>query len=131
MMNKKDKIDEELDYRGYHVDFYFDDPGQQIYTVFEGEEIGFGAYNSNYIDDMKHIIDNKLDVVTRFPELKDQGVYGAELRWFDNNGYDDLQLTHRSRVIKIYLLDGRDKFVGPQKEIILSDAKHRLLYGEK
>ena len=24
-----------LDYRGYHVDFYFDDPGQQVYAIFE------------------------------------------------------------------------------------------------
>jgi hypothetical protein len=80
---------------------------------------------------MKCIIDNKLDVVTRFPELHDQGVYGVELRWIDNAGHEDLQLTHRSRIIKIYLLDGRDKFEGPQKEIILHDAKARLLYGEK
>ena len=65
-MNKEDKINETLDYRGYHVDFYFDDPGQQIYTVFEGEEIGFGAYNSNYIDDMKYIrYRNKISRIKR------------------------------------------------------------------
>ena len=130
-MNEKDKLDESLDYRGYHVDFYFDDPGQQIYTVFEGKEIGFGSYNSNYIQDMKYIIDNKLDVVTQFPELKDRGVYGAELRWFDNAGHDDLQLTHRSRIIAIYLMGSRDAFRGPQKEITITDAKYRLMHGER
>ena len=120
---EKDKIDEVLDYRGYHVDFYFDDPGQQIYTVFDGEEIGFGAYNSNYIDDMKYIIDNKLDTITNFPELQKEGIYGAELRWFDNAGWDDIKLTYKGRIIHIYTVGNRNATYIAE---FISDARSEL-----
>ena len=107
-MQKNNEIIDTLDYRGEHVDFYMDDPGQQIYTVFEGEEIGFGAYNFNYKNDMKYMIDRKLDLITDFPELIQEGVYGAELRWFDNSGWDDIKLTYKGRIIKIYTVGNRN-----------------------
>ena len=53
----------ELDYRGYHVDFLFDDAGQQAIAEFDNEIISFGAYNTWYKDEMKDIIDRKLDTI--------------------------------------------------------------------
>ncbi len=107
-MPDKDIVDT-LDYRGKHVDFYMDDYGQQFYTVYDGEEISFGSYNTNYKEDMKYIIDRKLDIITTFPELKKDGIYGAELRWFDNAGWEDIKLTYKGRILLIYLVGGGDR----------------------
>lgn len=125
-MNKETKLDESLDYRGFHVDFYLDEHGQQVYTIFNGKEISFGAFNSNYINDMKYVIDNHLDLITTFNNLQAKGVYGGSLWWFDNSGYDDIKLEYRGRIIAIYTLGDRALFTGPQKEIILHDAEFRL-----
>lgn len=107
-MTKKNEVIDTLEYRGYHVDFYNDDFGQQVYTYFDGEEIGFGTYNFNYKDDMKYIIDNKLDVISNFSELQDEGIYGAQARWFINSGYDDIQVIYKGRIIYIILVGDRE-----------------------
>lgn len=121
-MSDKDIVDT-LDYRGEHVDFYMDDYGQQFYTVYNGEEISFGSYNTNYKEDMKYVIDRKLDVITIFPELHKEGIYGAELRWFDNSGWDDIKLTYKGRIIQIYTVGNRNATY--INEFIL-DAKSKL-----
>ena len=107
-MSDKDIVDT-LDYRAEHIDFYMDDYGQQYYTIWGGTEIGFGAYNMNYKEDMKSMIDNKLDIITIFPELHKDGIYGAELRWFDNAGWDDIKLTYKGRILWIYDVGKRDR----------------------
>ena len=86
-----------------------DDYGQQFYTVWDGGQISFGSYNTNYIEDMKYLIDKKLDVITTFPELQQEGIYGAELRWFDNGGWDDIKLTYKCRILWIYDVGKRDR----------------------
>ena len=111
-IDRKDDMEEvvdSLDYRGEHVDFYMDDYGQQFYTVYDGGEISFGSYNNNYKEDMKYVIDRKLDVITTCPELQKEGIYGAELRWFDNGGWDDIKLTYKSRILWIYDVGRRDR----------------------
>ena len=95
-----------LDYRGIHVDFYNDDYGQQVYTYFDNEDIGFGAYNMSYKEDMKYLIDKKLDVITRFTNLRDEGINGCELAYFDNLGYRDIRLTYRLRELQVFVVDG-------------------------
>lgn len=94
-----------LDYRGFHVDFYFDDPGQQVYTVFENEMISFGSYNDHWEDDMKYIIDDKLDIITR--DFGDD-FFGAELKWFKNAGHEDIGLYYKMRLIKVYACANRN-----------------------
>lgn len=89
----------ELDYRGYHVDFLFDDAGQQAIAEFDNEIISFGAYNTWYKDEMKDIIDRKLDTI-----CDSLNTFGAKLMYFDNAGYRDAKLMYRQRVMKIYLL---------------------------
>ena len=94
-----------LDYRGYHVDFYFDDPGQQVYAIFENETISFGSYNDGWEEEMKWIIDEHLDVITRdFGEE----FFGTTLRWFDNGGHQDIGLYYKTRLIKVWVSVDRD-----------------------
>lgn len=94
-------------YRGISVDIYNDDYGQQFYCTLFGEEIGFGAFNLNYREDLEFLIDEKLDVITRFP--KSQKFLGSCLRWFDNGGYRDIKLTYRQRLLKVFLVGNPEK----------------------
>lgn len=90
-----------ISYRGFEVPIYLDDPGQQFYCYWEGEVLGFGSYNTNYQEDLKFIIDQKLDIIHYFEEP----YWGAKLVWFDNGGYRDVKLTYRQRVLKIFVLN--------------------------
>lgn len=116
------KIDE-LDYRGYHIDFLSDDAGQQVIAEFDNDVISFGAYNFCYREDMKDIIDRKLDTFST--ELN---VFGARLEYFDNAGYRDAKLMYRQRVMKIYLL--ADEYTEEEwakvKEAMIEDSNKFL-----
>lgn len=92
------KIDE-LDYRGFHIDFLADDCGQQVVAEFESQPISFGTYNLEYKDEMKYIIDRKLDTISDKLD-----VFGARLEYFDNGGFRDARLVYRQRTVEIYLL---------------------------
>lgn len=91
-------------YRGISVDIYNDDYGQQFYCTLFGEEVGFGAFNLNYREDLEYLIDEKLDVITRFPKF-----HGSSLRWFDNGGYRDIKLVYKQRILKIFLVGDPEK----------------------
>ena len=93
------KVVDTLDYRGIHVDFYDDDYGQQVYTYFDNKEIGFGAYNMSYKEDIKYLIDKKLDTIYEFD--LDSGYLGTCISWFDNNGWEDIKITYRTRTLKV------------------------------
>ncbi len=95
---QKNKPTDTLDYRGYHIDFYDDDYGQQVYTYWEDKELGFGAFNMGYKDDMKYLIDKKIDTIAEIPGFK-----GAVLEYFDNVTNRDVRLRYRLRTIKVYL----------------------------
>lgn len=96
-----EKVVDSLDYRGFHVDFLNDDYGQQVYTIWEGAELGFGAYNTMYKEDMKGLIDNKLDVVSYFEDLRDEKIYGARLEWIKGKE-NTLVLTVRGEILKTF-----------------------------
>jgi hypothetical protein len=66
-----------LTYRGISVDFYEDRLGHQVVTMWQDKVIEFGEYNTVYQDDMKMIIDDHLDTITRFSECPE--FYGAKL----------------------------------------------------
>lgn len=102
-------------YRGISVDIYNDDYGQQFYCTLFGEEVGFGAFNLNYREDLKYLIDEKLDVITRFPRF--QKFHGSCLRWFNNGEYRDIKLTYRQRVLKVFLVGDPEKVNFEQLEI--------------
>lgn len=56
-------------YRGITVDFYEDCLGHQVVTMWKDKVIEFGEYNTVYQDDMKLIIDDHLDTITRFTKI--------------------------------------------------------------
>lgn len=91
-------------YRGISVDIYNDDYGQQFYCTLFGEEVGFGAFNLNYREDLEYLIDEKLDVIARFPKF-----HGSCLRWFNNGGYRDIKLVYKQRLLKIFLVGNPEK----------------------
>lgn len=90
-------------YRGYEVPVFMDEPGQQFWCVLDGEEVGFGSFNVDYEEDLKCLIDRKLDEIERFSSPW----HGACLEWFDNEGYRDIRLKYRLREIKVYPVDGK------------------------
>ena len=113
------KVVDTLDYRGIHVDFYDDDYGQQVYTYFDNEEIGFGAYNMNYKEDMKYLIDKKLDTIYEFD--LDSGYLGTCISWFDNNGWEDIKITYRTRTLKVINTEKR------REDIIITEDSLNFL----
>lgn len=90
-----------LNYRGYEIGFWNDDCGQQVFTVWEDKELGFGSYNYNYEDDMKYLIDEKLD------KIADD--YRWRLSWFYNGYNRDIKLEILNRIIKIWLVEDESK----------------------
>lgn len=90
-----------MTYRGISVDFYEDCLGHQVVTMWKDKVIEFGVYNTVYQDDMKLIIDDHLDTITRF---KDQlELYGSKLTWFQNGSFRDIKLVYKGRLLKVYI----------------------------
>ena len=110
-----------MTYRGITVDFYEDCLGHQVVTMWKDKVIEFGEYNTVYQDDMKLIIDDHLDTITRFsgnPNLQ-----GSKLTWFQNGSFRDIKLVYRGRILKVYInVDENDLFS------IQSDAETVLLH---
>ena len=108
-------------YRGITVDFYEDCLGHQVVTIWKDKVIEFGEYNTVYQDDMKLIIDDHLDTITRFSEIP--GYYGSKLSWFQNSGFRDIKLTYRGRLLKVYLRVNENDLFSIQQDakLTLSD----------
>ena len=96
------QVADTLDYRGIKVNFHQDPIGNQVWTYWGGKPLGFGADNWNYKDDMKVLIDDHLDTITRFDQF--QEIAGAKLTWFQNGSYRDIKLTYQGRLLKIFLV---------------------------
>ena len=100
--NSELQVADTLTYRGITVEFFQDPMGSQIWTYWRNKPIGFGADNWNYKDDMKAIIDDSLDTITRFDQF--QALAGAKLTWFQNGKYRDIKLTYCGRLLKVFLV---------------------------
>ena len=90
-----------MTYRGISVDFYEDCLGHQVVTMWKDKVIEFGVYNSVYQDDMKLIIDDHLDTITRFKDQPE--LYGSKLTWFQNGSFRDIKLVYKGRLLKVYI----------------------------
>ena len=114
-----------LEYRGFKVNLYEDAQGRQLVAIWQGKLLEFGRDNTSYQDDLKMIIDDHLDTITRFegyPEF-----WGSKLEYFQNSGFRDAKLSYRGRILKIYLLS---EFV--DLEFLVQDATKALLtYSEE
>lgn len=108
-------------YRGLTVDFYEDCLGHQVVAMWQGKVLEFGEYNTVYQDDMKLIIDDYLDTITRFSQ--DFKLYGAKLTWFQNGAYRDIKLVYRGRILKVYTSVNENDLISIQvdaKQVLLS-----------
>lgn len=90
-----------LSYRGFEVDFYEDVAGRQLVAVWEDQIFEFGVYNTMAKEDMKLIIDDHLDTITRFKEQPT--FYGARLEYFQNGSFSDVRLVYKGRILKVFL----------------------------
>lgn len=100
--NSELQVADTLTYRGITVEFFQDPMGSQIWTYWGGKPLGFGTDNWNYKDDMKALIDDHLDTITRFDQFQD--LVGTKLTWFQNGNYRDIKLTYRGRLLKVFLV---------------------------
>ena len=89
-----------MTYRGITVNFYEDCIGHQVVTMWKDKVIEFGEYNTVYQDDMKLIIDDHIDTITRFIEYPE--FHGSKLTWFQNGSFSDVKLLYRGRILKVY-----------------------------
>ena len=110
---------ETFTYRGITVDCYEDRLGHQVVFPWRGKVIELGEYNTVYQDDIKLIIDDHLDTITRFSDFPE--LYGSKLTWFQNGSFSDIKLVYRGRILKLYINpDENDLFS------IIEDAKRTL-----
>ena len=110
---------ETFTYRGITVDCYEDRLGHQVVFPWKGKVVELGEYNTVYQDDIKLIIDDYLDTITRFSEYPE--LYGSKLTWFQNGSFSDIKLVYRGRILKVYINpDENDLFS------IIEDAKRTL-----
>ena len=110
---------ETFTYRGITVDCYEDRLGHQVVFPWKGKVVELGEYNTVYQDDIKLIIDDYLDTITRFSDFPE--LYGSKLTWFQNGSFSDIKLVYRGRILKVYINpDENDLFS------IIEDAKRTL-----
>ena len=89
-----------LNYRGFEVNLYEDLQGKQLVAIWQDQLYELGTNNTVYQDDLKMLIDEHLDTISRFenyPEL-----WGSKLEYFQNSDFRDIRLSYRGRVLKIY-----------------------------
>lgn len=96
-LNTAERPVDVLDYRGQHLDFYADEAGQQMYTIFNDKEIGFGTYNPCYLTDAKYMIDKFLDELPTNWDIRSK-YFGAKLTWYKNRKTSrwNIKLTYRN-----------------------------------
>ena len=110
---------ETFTYRGITVDCYEDCIGHQVVFPWQGKVIELGEYNTVYQDDVRMILDDYLDTITRFSEYPE--LYGSKLTRFQNGSFSDIKLVYRRRILKVYINpDENDLFS------IIEDAKRTL-----
>lgn len=120
-----------MTYRGITVNFYEDCIGHQVVTMWKDKVIEFGVYNTVYQDDMKMIIDDHLDTITRFSEYPE--FHGSKLTWFQNGSFSDIKLVYKGRILKVYIdVNENDLFsiIEDAKKILLTHNSIKITLGD-
>ena len=110
-----------IKYRDQEINFLSDPSGTQCFAQWNSELVDLGLNNIYYKEDMCRYIDRKLDLITtfsKFPEFQ-----GAQLEWFNNNGYRDIRLKYKGRLIKIFLISNMKEV---NETFVISEAKKIL-----
>lgn len=58
MKMEREEYIETITYRGVSVPIFCDDYGQCFYCILGNKVVSFGSYNTEYEDELRHIIDN-------------------------------------------------------------------------
>lgn len=88
-------------YRGIEVPLYEDVSGRQVVAIWNNRLYELGYFNTTYQDDLKLIIDDDLDTISRFEEYPN--LYGSKLEYFQNKDNRDIRLFYRGRLLKVWL----------------------------
>jgi hypothetical protein len=111
---------ESFTHRGITVDCYEDCIGHQVVFPWRGKVIELGSYNTVYQDDIRMILDDYLDTITRFSEYPE--LYGSKLTWFQNGSFSDIKLVYKGRILKVYINPNENDLFS-----VIEDAKKVLL----
>lgn len=91
---------QKVSYRGYDLEFFQDPKSHQMYVEFEGDTLYTGLFNINFVEDVKKMIDNRLDTVFRYSG----GYFGARICWFSNGNHRDLGLFWGNRLLYVHVM---------------------------
>lgn len=109
-----------IEYRGFTIDFLSDPAGVQCFGKCKDWLVDLGLNNIYYKEDMSRFIDRQLDLITDFRDSPN--FVGAQLSYFNNNGFRDIKLSYKGRIIKIFLV------AGPVDETwLISESKKILI----
>jgi len=121
-------VRDHLSYRGYEIDLYYDVEKDVYCCDLAGETFYLLTYDNEGFTDLKIVIDDILDTITRFPNYK-----GAKLEWFQNGKFRDIRLVQDHRMLYIFLVDevnpeGIPEIVQKSEQILEAYAhKQKLL----
>ena len=92
-----------ITYRSQEIQFLSDPSGTHCFGKWRDEIVDLGLNNIYYKEDMCRFIDQRLDLITAFPEIPE--LSGAQLKWFNNNGYRDIYLLYKGRILKVFMVN--------------------------
>ena len=93
-----------ITYRGHEIEFLSDPAGVQCFGKCNDWLVDLGLNNIYYKEDMCRFIDRQLDLITDFRDSPNFA--GAQLTYFNNNGFRDIKLSYKGRILKIFLVAG-------------------------
>ena len=109
-----------LEYRGFKINLYEDREGRQLVAIWQNQLLELGRDNTVYQDDLRMVIDDHLDTISRFEDYPN--LYGSKLEYFQNAGFRDAKLSYRGRILKIYTIGN-----SCNEETLIQDALFSLL----
>ena len=93
-----------ITYRDHEIEFLSDPAGVQCFGKCNDWLVDLGLNNIYYKEDMCRFIDRQLDLITDFRDSLNFA--GAQLSYFNNNGFRDIKLSYKGRILKIFLVAG-------------------------
>ena len=104
-------------YRGYDIDIYDDDYGQQYYFYFNNRCISCGAYNLDVESVIRDEIDHYLDDIYFFGSSDEFLYYGAQIRYLDHE-HKQIGIFYRGDLLKTIDACSKDKAKAIAKECL-------------
>lgn len=87
-------------YRGYDIDIYDDDYGQQYYFYFNNRLVSCGAYNLDVESVIEDTIDHYLDDIYYFGSDDESAYWGCMIKYIDQE-HKQIGIFYRGDTIKV------------------------------